>query len=402
MRIVSFLYLWKCELSKKISAWNPLDTRTGSSVGLTALILVILLIVPSVATASTASCNRAREMVQDLASAPRKTAADHRALLDQLGTARELCPTLGEIWRLSHCSALVLGDVAKAELYRKRANLFGIHPLHCAGSEPPEPKVGPVRRKHALVVGIGTFSDSKIPPLQYTAKDARDFARFLVDEASFSPGSVTLLTDAEATRANILSALQRLILGSHEDDLVVIYLSSHGSPYQESRGLSGVGYFVTYDTGLENMWVDAVEYQDLAEKVALLPARRVVTFLDSCFSGQALSEGAKQLVAEGAGVDESTARRFLSGEGTYVVTSSRADEISWESDELGNSYFTHFLIESLRGAEPPTLGDAFARLSDRVQRAVVRDKGVAQRPELQPRDAPGDLRLGVVPTIFGE
>ncbi len=339
-------------------------------------------------------------MVQDLAAQPRVSPEDHRALLDQLGTARELCPTLGEIWRLSHCSALALGDAAKAELYRKRANLYGIHPLHCAGSDPPKPKVGPVRRKHALVVGIGTFLDSSIQPLRYTAKDAEDFARFLVEEARFSSGSVTLLTDAEATRKNILGALQQLILGSREDDLVVIYLSSHGSPYQESQGLRGVGYFVTYDTSLDNIWVDAVEYQDLAEKVALLPARRVVTFLDSCFSGQALSEGAKQLVVEGTGVDEGTARRFLSGEGTYVVTSSRADEISWESDELGNSYFTHFLIESLRGPEPPTLREAFAQLSDRVQRAVIRDKGVAQRPELQPRDAPGDLRLGVVPTIF--
>ncbi len=344
-----------------------------------------------------AACNRARQMVEEVAAMPRQSDTDHRQILVRLGTARELCPSLGQLWLLSHCSALALGDGRKAESFKKRAAFSGVEQMICPGAEPPAPVLGPVRRKFALVVGIGSFLDSAIPQLRFTAKDATDFANFLVQQAHFPAGSVTLLTDQDATRAKILSALQQLILVAAEDDLVVLYLSSHGSPYQKSQGLKGVGYLVTHDTFLDSIWVDAIEYQALAAKVALLQARRVVTFLDSCFSGQALARGAKQLVVEGAGIDQRTAERFLSGEGTYVVTSSRADERSWESEELGNSYFTHYLIDSLQGSVPPTLGEAFARLADRVNQAVVRDRGFTQRPEIQPSGGVADLRLGVVP-----
>ena len=89
----------------------------------------------------------------------------------------------------------------------------------------------PVLDKWALVVGISKFKDDKIN-LKYAAKDAKDFARFLITNQNFSEDHVLLLTDEKATRANVLGALgsQWLPRLANPNDLVVLYFSSHGSP----------------------------------------------------------------------------------------------------------------------------------------------------------------------------
>jgi uncharacterized caspase-like protein len=250
------------------------------------------------------------------------------------------------------------------------------------------------------VVGIGRFKDPGIPRLQYTAKDARDLAAVLVDPryGRFDPAKVTLLTDEKATRVNILSALQDLFLKTQEDDLIFIYVSSHGSPRRNDMGLNGAGYIVTYDTSLRSIFLDALDYEGFSRQVSLLKARRKVIFLDTCFSGQASGRGEKALAIEGGGVNLETARLFLSGEGTYIVTSSKADERSFESESLQNSYLTHYLMAALsRGGEPPTIKEVYSVLAREVPAAVARDKGMPQHPQLVPADGAGDLRIGVAP-----
>jgi len=236
--------------------------------------------------------------------------------------------------------------------------------------------------------------------LHYPAKDAGDLAAALIDPriGRFKPENVAVLTDAEATRAKILAALQTLILRAQEDDLVLIFVSSHGSPHQEGSGLGGVGYIVTYDAALKDMWVDALEYEDFSRKVSLIRARRKVLFLDTCFSGQMVPKGAKALIAEGPGIEEATAKMFLSGEGSFVITSSRATEKSYESGRLKNGYFTYYLVKALRELHEPTVKNIYARLSQEVADAVASGEGQPQHPEIHPKKSQDDVNLAVVPS----
>jgi hypothetical protein len=351
--------------------------------------------------AQSAGCNRALAIVEEVRQQYDAPQPDHHAILSKLKTAQQLCPTLGEAWKYAYCSALAIGDSASAERFKTRALFNNVSDLSCgaAVATPATPLPSHVRQKFALVIGIGNFRDSEIPKLKYAVKDARDFAHVLTDpqHGNFPPGNVTLLTDEKATREAILNAVQTLILQAQENDLVVIYISSHGSPTKKEKGLGGIGHIVTYDTRLQNIWVDAIEYQDFASKTALIPARRKVAFLDTCFSGQASKAGAKLLSIEGVGVDDRTAKMFLSGEGTFVITSSKSDERSWESESIENSYFTYYLIDALkRTKEPPTVKEVFDYLSSKVSAAVAKDKSQPQHPQMYPSTGPGDVRIGVV------
>lgn len=366
---------------------------------------VLLCLLRGAVEAQSASCNRARAIVDEARAAYDGGSPDHRALLEKLRTAHQLCPTLGDAWKYAYCSALGVNDPEKARMFRDRAVFNGVSAFECedniAATVNSRPLPKQVRQKYALVVGIGRFKDPSITPLRYAAKDATDFAAMLTDPryGRFDPANVTLLTDEDATRAAILNAMQRIFLQAREEDLVVTYLSTHGSPAQENKGLGGIGYIITYDTSMNNIWLDAIEYQNLAEKAALLQARRKVTFLDTCFSGLASRKGQKALAIEGIGVGEQTAKKFLSGEGTFVITSSRDDERSWEGDAIRNSYFTYYLIDAFkRTKEPPTVREIFDHLARHVPDAVARDKHAAQHPQIQPVSGPRDVRIGVVPS----
>ena len=354
------------------------------------------------ATAQSAACNRARAIVEEVRALTGSAGSDQRVILQKLKTAHRLCPTLGDAWKHAYCSALALGEDQSARIYRDRAIFNGVSELECgnAAVTVPSPLPGYVRQKYALVVGIGRFRDPAIARLQYAAKDASDFAAVLADPeyGNFEPANITLLTDEKATRAAILNALQQLFLQAREDDLVVTYVSSHGSPAQYEKGLEGIGHIVTYDTNPKNIWVDALEYKDFAAKASLIKARRKVTFLDTCFSGEAIKRGEKALTIEGLGIDDRTAKLFLSGEGTFVIMSSRDNERSWESDRIQNSYFTFYLIDALRRSkELPTVKEVFDYISLKVPQAVARDKQASQHPQMRPSGGTADLRIGVVP-----
>jgi hypothetical protein len=368
------------------------------------ILFAALWIGTAAAEAESPQCTQARAITGELQAAYGSGQVDHASALHKAKTATDLCPALGEAWKYAFCSAAALGDKRAAAFYQSQAAFNGVTRLECGavtGAAANTTKELPryVREKYALVIGIGKFKDPTIQSLQFTAKDARDFTAVLTDPqvGHFAPSHVTLLTDEKATRVNILNALNDIAVKAKEDDLVLLYFSSHGSPRQDDTGLGGVGYIVTYDTSVKSLWLDALEYEDFSRKVAWIKARRKVAFLDTCFSGQA-KPGTKALFLDSRGIDEKTARQFLSGEGTYVITSSRASEKSFESESLHNSYFTHFLIEALKsGPEPPTVRQIFDRVSREVPAAVLQEKGAAQHPQLLPEDGLGDVRIGVAP-----
>ena len=139
---------------------------------------------------------------------------------------------------------------------------------------------GPIRNRWALVVGVGRFRYG-IRTLEFAGRDAMSFYQFLVDprRGRFSPQNVQVLVDENATRANIAQALDQLRRVAGEDDLVTVYMSSHGSP-PDKKGAVNI---VTYDTETkprERVWHTSVTEEMLREFVEGLRARRLVMVLD--------------------------------------------------------------------------------------------------------------------------
>lgn len=251
----------------------------------------------------------------------------------------------------------------------------------------------PVKDKWALIVGISNFQNPDLN-LHYPSKDARDFYDFLTTKGNFSKDHVKLLVDKDATRSNILSLLgdKWLPRVANPDDLVVIYISSHGS--SSDLDVGGVNYLLAYDSDVENLYASGLPMQDLTRIIkGRVHSDRVVMILDACHSGAASAES--KGLSRGANVN---AEEIAQGTGQLVISSSAPNQVSWESKKDQNSVFTKYLIEGLtHNGKDTSLGAAFQYMKDRVQEEVLRERGVLQTPVLRTKWKGKDLVIAAPP-----
>jgi caspase domain-containing protein len=302
----------------------------------------------------------------------------------------------------------------------------------------PEPTVtgvsdsippGSVVNKYALVVGISRFKNG-IQPLQYSSKDALDFYSYLINPrgGNFRKENVILLRDEHATRVAIKNALDRIKNSAKEDDLVVLYLSSHGTPPDKFGGV----FIVTYDSEVkprQRIWETSITEDILRDFIQGVKAKRLIVLMDACYSNGAytqiagfLPSGGKSLgitEEEGYGrsrgymakrllgakdivVDEPTSMespqdsKLPNGWGKVLISASDARERSWESDKLHNSIFTYYFIQGLQTYNG-TIKESFDYSEPLVERTVKEEKGmdIDQHPQLTPNRKDWNMSISV-------
>jgi len=261
----------------------------------------------------------------------------------------------------------------------------------------------PIEDKWAVIIGIGDFIDPSIPKLKYSAKDARDFYNYLVDPAQgkFKPDHVRLLLDKSATKINIMDALGDSFLphAASAKDLVVIYLSTHGSP--AGADINGVNYVIAYDTQVKKLYATGIEMNQFLRTIKeRLHTNRIVLVLDTCYSGAGAQGGHKGITRTNV-----NGHHAAQGVGSLVITSSSQNQKAWESDDLHNSYFTRYFIDSLK--ETGTKGssnieDAFNNMRTKVQSTVLKDKGEMQTPVMAGVFSGPALNISTAPSVTRE
>lgn len=262
---------------------------------------------------------------------------------------------------------------------------------------PPASVAEPVHDKWAIVVGISKFEKPNVPPLKYSAKDARDFYDYLIKEANFQPDHVRLILDEKATRRRILSELDNMFLGrvARPDDLIVLFFSTHGSPAQLDK--MGKNFIVAYDTEPNELFATGIEMQamtrDLKERV---DAKRVLLVLDACHSGGTAAKGIHR-------VGNFDTDALSIGTGQMVICSSEPDQQSWESKRYNNGVFTRKLLDGLRSKGRDTsIEEAFSAATSSVQDEVRQDyPGVRQTPVIRSKWSGDKLILAVKPAAAG-
>ncbi|MEE9386064.1 MAG: caspase family protein [Nannocystaceae bacterium] len=243
-----------------------------------------------------------------------------------------------------------------------------------APNEPMAPVVAVER--FALLVGANHGGGDRVM-LQYAGADAKAVARVMRDIGGVGSDSQALLTDPEpADLQGAFSELARRVeaaKGGGRRVEFVFYYSGHSD---ESGLLLGERQ-VPYATLRE--WIDTV------------PADVIIAILDSCASGAftRLKGGTKRAP-------------FLVGssavKGHAFLASSSADEAAQESDRVGGSFFTHFLVTGLRGAadvdknRQVTLNEAYRFAFDETLARTETTQGGPQHPAYDIRlSGSGDL-----------
>jgi hypothetical protein len=203
-------------------------------------------------------------------------------------------------------------------------------------------------RYFALVIGNNTYQH--LPDLRTAVNDAKAVAGLLEQTYGFS---VTLLLDA--TRADIIEALDGLTESLSSTDNLLIYYAGHGVLDEGA----GRGYWLAVDAK-PNRRTNWVSNSTLTDTLSALQAKHVMVVADSCFSGT-LVRAAK------VGVRAGDYWRRMAKKWTRVALVSGGLEPV--SDGSGNhSPFAKALLSALRGN--PSIMDG-TQLFDNVRRPVM-------------------------------
>ncbi len=373
------------------------------------------------------NCGEGRDfVVQALEQIKTGTPSEVENGLQLLKHANSVCVSSGDAWYYRSLFEGKLGRASNATYALGKAKLFGSEAMSSGASPfvlaaPPQPELKtlpPVHNKWALVVGISQFHDPSLN-LKFTGKDAKDFASVLADPkfGRFPAANVHTLT-ADVTTRQLKEELNWLARKAEPDDLVLIFLASHGT--SRSQDTADVNYVVTSDTDLkdqDSLFATSIAMVDISDIVRTrIRARRTVILLDTCHSGGAgIANRERALQVTESAPSASVLERISQGIGRAILSSSQEDQSSYEGAPFQNGYFTHFLIEAMRRDNGmDTIEQMYPYLKDQVSKAAATKSttrgayvagaapaakaNLGQTPVLTVSDIGGGIVLGAPPS----
>jgi hypothetical protein len=217
---------------------------------------------------------------------------------------------------------------------------------HHAATANPQPYTQPIAtrptfsanmRVWVVVVGIADYQ--RIGKLNYTDDDAyRMYAYYKSPEGGGLPDNqIRVLIDEDATRNNVMRAMQDIYSQAGSSDAIVFYFSGHGArdafvlweyngPTPNRRGL--------------------LLHEELHTLFEQSPAKYKYIIADACHSGSSGQQGVKSASA----TEQHFYQTFEQSQGGFVMLlSSMSNEYSLETSGIRQGVFTHFLIRGLKG-----------------------------------------------------
>jgi hypothetical protein len=208
----------------------------------------------------------------------------------------------------------------------------------------PEPVFDKKKTPNIRVVMVGVAdyqndNDTHLEDLQFTVNDVKELEKFYrsPNGGAVLDENMTVLIDKQASKQNILQALESTFGKAEPNDLVVFYFSGHGfAPKEFNKQL----HLLPYDYAIGKQ-ATAIHYQEIEKIFEACKADKKLWVMDACHSG---AVGVN--CGEGSSIAE-----CLSHVNTIdiaLLTSANAGETSLEiGDELKRGLFSYYLTQGL-------------------------------------------------------
>jgi len=240
---------------------------------------------------------------------------------------------------------------------------------------------GQVINCYLIAVGINEYENPALN-LNYAKNDAKAFSKVLQEQGKsfFKKVEVNSLFDKEATRDNILAALEKLSEKARPEDVFVFYYAGHGSMVNNKF------YFIpTENVSLyqqERLTGESIEAGAMQEKFSNISALKQVVVLDACQSG-----GSAEILAQRGAMEEKAMAQLSRSSGVHVMAAAGSEQYATEVESLGHGIFTFTILEALDGAADGapadgnvTIYELKAYLNDQVPELSRKYKGSTQWP----------------------
>ena len=204
-------------------------------------------------------------------------------------------------------------------------------------------------RLFVFAIGIDHFAAPSLT-LNYAVADAETFVRNVRRAAAplYSTVDVTLLTEQQAARSDILEAFDRLAERIRPNDTFLFYVASHGVRSQDDGRFLLIPQDVADLTSWQAVGRQAIDETTLISALSRIRARDALLFLDTCYSGAVTADAL-------ANVGHETGR--------YLLAASSSLQEALDSYDNRNGVFVYAVREALEGRAAHGADDIISALS---------------------------------------
>jgi hypothetical protein len=198
--------------------------------------------------------------------------------------------------------------------------------------------VNPSIKIWVVIVGVAAYEN--INPLTYTKDDAyRMYAFYKSPEGGSLPDrQIALLIDEDATRKNVIKAIQDIYSQAGKDDIIIFYFSGHGAE----------GAFITSEFDKDDIkdYKGILWHEELQSVFQQSSAKYKYLIADACHAGS-FTKASRQSGTQSRGAFY---QAFEQSKGGFVLLlSCMGDELSLETRGVRQGIFSHYLLRGLKG-----------------------------------------------------
>ena len=230
---------------------------------------------------------------------------------------------------------------------------------------------------YAIVIGIDKYEH--VRQLNYAVKDAKSIQEILEETFDFPSENITLLTDKEATRENILNSFFEITENVRENDRVLIFFAGHGETMDLDEG-GEKGYLLPVDGDRERLYLTSIPMDELKNIALMTKAKHLLYLVDACYGGIA-TVGSR-------GIQESTSSQYIEkiskNKARQIITAGGRGEKVIEKPEWGHSAFTINLKRGLIDGNADVNFDGYITANELgvfLQEKVTVDSDNQQTPQ---------------------
>jgi len=200
---------------------------------------------------------------------------------------------------------------------------------------------------YALIIGNEDYSSSQTVinsevNVQFAENDAKVFREYCIKTLGIPEVNTTLLINATGSKImqnlDLISKISKANNGNAE---LIFYYAGHGLPDEQTKEpyiipVDVNGYDLEYAVKLE------VIYKKLTEN----PTKKVLVFIDACFSGGARNESL--IASRGVKVKP---KENVFGNNLIIFSSCSGDESSASYKDKQHGMFTYYLLKKLKSSK---------------------------------------------------
>ncbi|MBD5248836.1 MAG: hypothetical protein HDS58_01960 [Barnesiella sp.] len=229
----------------------------------------------------------------------------------------------------------------------------------------------------ALVIANENYQD--VASVSNAHNDGEIFSRYCNKILGIPQTNIHLVKDATLNNVKREINLIKKIADVYKGEAnFIVYYAGHGIPDEKSKQ----AYLMPVD-GFPGDISTCYSLNDLYSTFGELQSKRVVFFIDACFSGTLRGDG---MLASARGIAIKAQSDAPKGN-TIVFSSAQGDETAYPYEEKKHGLFTYFLLKKLKESQGlVTLGELVEYVRENVKKKSVVVNGKLQTPTVNPSD----------------